>query len=241
MMLQTAAGCDSIVHLNLTLGHSAASDTTAEVCGIFSWYEHKNIRNSCDNLTHTFATQDGCDSVVTLHLTVHPLPVACFNYFTLGDSYEIEIPLHFEECTPGMENYHWDMGNAFDYTYFQAGSYRVSLTVTDENGCTAEKHRVVVIKTPEMQIYIPNSFTPNHDGTNDVFKPMGMYITDDHYLFVIYDRWGEIVFRTTNPDEGWDGKYKGAIVPNGSVMNYTLQCVSEKGMVKRKGAVVVVY
>ena len=74
-----------------------------------------------------------------------------------------------------------------------------------------------------------------------MLKPIGLHITDDHYLFVIYDRWGEVVFKTTNPEEGWDGKYKGAIVPNGSVMTYTLRCASEKGLERRKGMVVVVY
>ena len=236
------------MHLNLTLGHSAASDTTAEACGRFSWYEHRNILNSGDNLTHVFTTPTGCDSVVTLHLTIFPLPVPCFDYYTLGENYELGAVLHFEECSPGMVNYHWDMDNsvvfeepAFDYEYPHSGSYRVTLRVTDENGCTAERHRIVVIKDPEMQIFIPNSFTPNQDGLNETFKPTGLHITDNHYLFVIYDRWGEVVFKTTNPEEGWDGKYKGAIVPNGSVMAYTLRCASDQGMVKRKGAVVVVY
>lgn len=247
-VIEMETGCDSIVTLHLTLGHSAATDTTAEACGIFSWYEHKNILASCDNLTHVFSTPEGCDSIVTLHLTIFPIPEACFNFFTLGDNYEVETPLHFEECVPGMVDYHWNLGNddimeepAFDYVYNTAGSYWVTLQIVDENGCAAEKSRIVVIKNPEMQIYIPSSFTPNRDGLNEVFKPTGMYITDDHYLFMIYDRWGEVVFMTTNPQQGWDGTYKGTLVPNNSVMTYTLRCVSDMGMVRRKGAVVVTY
>lgn len=241
-------GCDSIVHLHLTLGRSAASDTTAEACGIYSWYEHKNILNSCENLTHVFATPTGCDSTVTLHLTIFPIPEVCFNYYTLDDSYEVESVLHFEECSPDMVNYHWNMGNsdefedpAFDYIYHSAGTYRVTLRVTDENGCSAEKQHIVVIKNPEMQIYIPSSFTPNQDGLNDVLKPAGLYITDENYLFVIHNRWGEVVFKTTDPEQGWDGTYKGALVPNNSVMSYTFRCSSEKGMVRKKGVVVVMY
>ena len=241
-------GCDSIVHLHLTLGHSASTDTTAEACGVFNWHEHKNILNSCDNLTHVFSSASGCDSTVTLHLTVFPLPEACFNYYTLGENYEIGTMLHFEECTPNMINYHWEMGNsevfeepAFDYAYMSAGTYRVTLRVTDENGCSAERHRIVVIKSPELQIFVPNSFTPNSDGLNDVFKPTGLHITDDQYLFVIYDRWGEVVFRTTDPEQGWDGTYKGQLVPPNSVMSWTLRCASDMGMVRKKGVVVVVY
>ena len=247
-VFEMGTGCDSVVNLHLTLGHSVVSDTIAEACGSFTWYEHRNILNSCDNLTHVFSAKDGCDSTVTLHLTVFPVPLACFNFYTLGENYELGAILHFEGCSPDMVDYHWDMGNAvvfeepsFDYEYEHSGSYKVTLRVVDENGCTAERHHVVVINDPEMQIFIPNSFTPNQDGLNDVFKPTGLHITDDHYLFVIYDRWGEVVFKTTNPEEGWDGTFRGSIVPDGSVMTYTLRCASDKGMVKRKGMVVVVY
>lgn len=242
------SGCDSTVRLHLTIGHSRTADTTVTACGKYTWYEHWEIQNSCDDLTHVFHKPDGCDSTVTLHLTILPLPEVCFDYYTLGDNYELGATLHFEECTPNMTNYHWDMGNsvvfeepAFDYMYEHSGTYRVTLMVTDENGCQNQRQRVVEIKEPEMQIFIPSSFTPNKDGLNDVFKPTGLHITDDHYLFVIYDRWGEVVFKTTNPEEGWDGKYKGSIVPNGSVMTYTFRCASEKGMERRKGMVVVVY
>ena len=241
-------GCDSIVHLHLTLGQSIATDTTAEACGVFNWYEHKNILNSCDNLKHVFSMPGGCDSTVTLHLTIFPLPEACFNFYTLGDNYEVETLLHFEECTPGMVNYHWDMGNmvmfeepSFDYAYVYAGVYRVTLHVTDENGCSAERSDIVVIKNPELQIFVPTSFTPNQDGLNDLFKPTGLNVTDDQYLFMIYDRWGHLVFQTTNPEEGWDGSYKGQMVPNNSVMSWTLRCTSDMGMVRKKGAVVVMY
>jgi len=247
-VVEMETGCDSIVYLNLTLGHSAVSDTVVEACGSYSWYEYKNITNTCNDLTHTFTSPGGCDSIVTLHLTIFPLPEPCFNYYTLGDSYEVETLLHFEECTPGMVDYHWDMGNsvifegpAFDYAYEQAGTYRVLLSVTDENGCTAEKGRMVVIKNPEMQIYIPNSFTPNFDGENDVFKPTGLYITDEDYLLEIFNRWGEMVFRTTNPEEGWDGTFKGVRVPANSVMSYVLRCAYDRGVVYKKGVVTVIY
>jgi gliding motility-associated-like protein len=242
------SGCDSTVRLHLTIGHSKQADTTVTACGKYTWYEHWEIQNSCDDLTHVFHKPDGCDSTVTLHLTILPLPEVCFDYYTLGDNYELGAILHFEECTPNMTNYHWDMGNsvtfeetAFDYMYEHSGTYKVTLMVTDENGCQNTHQRTVEIKEPEMQIFIPSSFTPNQDGLNEVLKPIGLHITDDHYLFVIYDRWGEVVFKTTNPEEGWDGKYKGSIVPNGSVMTYTLRCASEKGLERRKGMVVVVY
>ena len=70
--LTNVAGCDSVVTLNLTIGHPNSSDTTAIACDRFDWYEHHNLTESGD-YTHTFTSVFGCDSVVTLHLTInHP-------------------------------------------------------------------------------------------------------------------------------------------------------------------------
>ena len=63
-------GCDSVVTLHLTVGHSNTGDTTAFACNTFDWYEHTGITESTETLTHTFTNVSGCDSVVTLHLTV---------------------------------------------------------------------------------------------------------------------------------------------------------------------------
>ena len=64
-------GCDSVLTLHLTVGNEVYDDTTAIVCGSFDWYEHTGIMESGD-YTHTFANGSvlGCDSVLTLHLTI---------------------------------------------------------------------------------------------------------------------------------------------------------------------------
>ena len=71
-------GCDSVVTLHLTVNHTTYGDTTATACDSFDWYEHMGIIQSCENLTHTFINAAGCDSIVTLHLTV--------NQTTYGDT-----------------------------------------------------------------------------------------------------------------------------------------------------------
>ena len=76
-----AAGCDSIVTLHLTVNYTTYADTFATVCDSFDWYEHTGLTQSCDNLTHTFTNAAGCDSIVTLHLTV--------NYTTYADTFAI--------------------------------------------------------------------------------------------------------------------------------------------------------
>ena len=71
LTLTAVNGCDSVVTLHLTVNTPTIGDTTAVACDFFDWYEHTNITASCDNLTHTFTNTNGCDSVVTLHLTVN--------------------------------------------------------------------------------------------------------------------------------------------------------------------------
>lgn len=241
-------GCifDSII--NISILHTITGDTMATACGVFNWYEHRNIKNSCDNLTHTFYPANSCDSIVTLHLTIYPLPEPCFNHYPIHNGYLKGEPLHFIVCSTNLVNYHWNMGNGdvfddleFDYTYNSAGTYTVTLDVVDQNGCMSSRRQIVVIKPLDKPIYIPNSFTPNGDGLNDVFKPTGSGITSVEYLLTIYDKWGVVVFQTTDPEEGWDGTYQGTLVPCNSVMSYTLRFIREDGMVRRKGAIVVLY
>ena len=76
--LFTAEGCDSTVTLHLTVNYSTTGDTTAVVCDSFNWYDHTNLTSSTNTLTHLFTNAAGCDSTVTLDLTV--------NYSTIGDT-----------------------------------------------------------------------------------------------------------------------------------------------------------
>lgn len=57
-------------------------------------------------------------------------------------------------------------------------------------------------------IFLPNAFTPNNDNSNELLKVRGSYISNDEFIFRIFDRWGNLVFETYDPTEGWDGTYK---------------------------------
>ncbi len=67
-------------------------------------------------------------------------------------------------------------------------------------------------------IYVPNSFSPS--GYNTVFKPIGEIVISKSYQFAIYNRWGQMVFETTDINQGWDGRFKGEIVPAGAYIYY---------------------
>lgn len=59
-----------------------------------------------------------------------------------------------------------------------------------------------------FNVYIPNSFTPNNDGKNDVFLPIGSAWLPDTYELIVFNRWGEVVFQSTDPTEPWDGSHQ---------------------------------
>ena len=87
------------------------------------------------------------------------------------------------------------------------------------------------------RIFMPNAFTPNGDGKNDVFRiPSGALI--DLEEFSIFNRWGEVLFSTRDRVTGWDGKYKGEL--QSGVFVYVIKGVDNKGPVRIKGTVVVI-
>lgn len=96
----------------------------------------------------------------------------------------------------------------FFHEYTQVGNYIVKQTVTNVYNCADTISKIVKIE-PEYRFWIPNTFTPNNDGLNDVFMPKGIGWLN--YQFDIYDKWGEKIFSTTEAVKGWDGTYKGKI------------------------------
>jgi gliding motility-associated-like protein len=77
-------------------------------------------------------------------------------------------------------------------------------------GCEDNKTIYVTI-TNDFQVYIPNSFTPNGDGLNDVFKPeMEGKEFIKQYKFTVFNRWGEVIFETEDPSRAWLGDAKGS-------------------------------
>ena len=81
------------------------------------------------------------------------------------------------------------------------------LTVTDDNGCTDIDSVTVTVEINCNDLFIPNAFSPNGDGENDIFYINGGCIKT--FLLHIYDRWGEKVFQTDNINTGWNGSYHG--------------------------------
>ena len=94
-----------------------------------------------------------------------------------------------------------------------------TVIVVDSNGCSAVD-QVTVIVNFENVIFVPNIFSPNGDGFNDILYVRGKGVAELN--FFIYDRWGEKVFETTTLDKGWDGTFRNKKM-NNAVFVYYLQ------------------
>lgn len=165
----------------------------------------------------------GCVDSVFYRNAIHvsDYPVADF-------SYSPEEPgngqiVYFTNTSTGnnITNYAWNFGDGnSSYIENPTHSYRlkesdiktVTLTVTNIDGCSNQVLYNIPIED-NFALFIPNGFTPNEDGLNDIFLPRAQDVTN--YRLEIFSRNGELIFYTTNPEEGWDGKFKNEIVPEG--------------------------
>ena len=93
------------------------------------------------------------------------------------------------------------------HVYSNYGEYNVTQTVTNNFGCPNSSSLLIKI-LPEFRFWIPNCYTPhNKDYLNDVFKPK--IIGAESYTFMIFDRWGSLIYKTNDTEAGWDGTFKG--------------------------------
>jgi gliding motility-associated-like protein len=105
---------------------------------------------------------------------------------------------------------------------------------TDDKGCSNIASMQVVVTCKNMNLFLPNTFSPNSDGNNDIFYPRGRGL-ERMRLLRIFNRWGEVVFEkkdfpVNDPSVGWNGKYNGQLVAPG-VYVYQAEVFCENGEV----------
>ena len=118
-------------------------------------------------------------------------------------------------------------------------SIRYKVRVTDSIGCYVEDVMTVRIYKTGPEIFVPSAFSPNGDGRNDILKPIMVGIKQLFY-FRIYNRWGQLLFSTSETGKGWDGTFSGVKQASGTYV-YETQGVDYTGKnVLRKGTVVLI-
>jgi gliding motility-associated-like protein len=152
----------------------------------------------------TFKTMLGCDSIVYYSVRVDKN----VSQLSLGqDTCLLEQASIQLKATPGYDKYYWlnslSSGTA-EYTITSPGKYWVTVS----NSCGTKTDSVIIYDQCSYAVAMPNAFTPNGDGLNDYYRlpPLNK---NKLIRLRIYNRWGKLIFETTNPQTGWDGNLHG--------------------------------
>ncbi len=215
---QSSGGCDSIHLLNLSVNPTYDIQWDTTICEGDSLYAGGDYQHSPGNYLDFLATIKGCDSTVLTRLSINLLPAV-----DIGNDTSILNGTTITLNAGGTPNatYLWQDGNT-DSLYVVSDSGTYSVTVTNLCGSNSDSITVTIYFPPEdldCWLVAPNAFTPNGDGLNDTFKPI-MQCKAEAYSLKIFDRWGKMIFETTDPSEGWDGKVNGAYVEHGTYVWY---------------------
>lgn len=134
---------------------------------------------------------------------------------------------------PGSyQSYSWqDLSNDSFFVIRKAGIY--SVTITNSSGCTASDS-INILEDCINDLIIPNTFTPNNDGINELFNVSGSPTTE--YKLLVFNRWGELIFKSEERLAGWDGSYKGNPVQEG-MYNYMVTFTVQGVLRNKTGAV----
>jgi gliding motility-associated-like protein len=155
----------------------------------------------------------GCTDQKSIELIVSENPVAAFHGLDTLEMHAGDVL----DAGEGMLSYRWSPGDTTQSIVIQqAGMHSVEME--SQIGCIGSDSvyvKLVSEEIPESEIYVPNAFSPNGDGVNDVFvmKWDGLSIVDCRIS--IFDRWGGEVFSGDGVSTGWDGKKAGKDCPGG--------------------------
>ncbi len=156
-------------------------------------------------------TNGGCSSTAAITVILHSVSAAFTATPEKGPS---ALHVQFSNNSVNGVTYHWELGDGDTSNLFQPqhiyknpGTYTIKLTVTNSYGCTDVYYSTVTVEDIPS-LYVPNAFTPDGDGLNDLFAAKGVNIDPACFSMWIFDRWGNEIYRTGDLNEGWDGRAK---------------------------------
>ena len=170
--------------------------------------------------TYTVTVTDSCSTIRydDFTITVNPLPIP---------AYEIDPPqatilnpfFDFDDASQITSFWSWNFGDGGtsvfsspQHTYLNAGYYTVQLIATSSEGCVDSLSKQLYVEEVATA-YVPNSFSPNNDGRNDLFGPIGHAMPP--YTITIFNRWGNKMYSDYGSNKFWNGKYNGEPAPVG--------------------------
>ena len=222
-------------------GHSDGNIMTNVTGGIppyiYQWSNgaiSPNLNNiSSGSYILTVNDNNGCSSSISITVTEAPKPQA--NFAPKPQITTIDDPIiYFENYSIDASSYEWDFGDGYNssefspiHTYQNAGEYHILLSAIDQYGCIDTAGANVIIQEFNTY-YVPNAFTPNRNELNESFNIFGSGINPNTFEMRIFDRWGKEIFFTKDINQGWDGTFKGEIVPAG-IYTYIIKFEDSQG------------
>ncbi len=189
-------------------------------------------------------TDKGCIGISDITIIdVHPLPESQFTS-NMTYSWEKISELKFTDNSVGSNGNAWYINRSavaynrpeYYYSFQDTGLFLVSLEVINEYGCRDTNTKEIFV-FPDPKFEMPNAFTPfSSYGLNDQFKPIGLVVAK-HYSLQIYNRWGELIFETKNPTEGWNGQYQGKKCQQGVYAYSVSVVIPGRNRVLKKGTI----
>ena len=147
-------------------------------------------------------------------ITIRPSPTAAFTYSPLNPT-SIEPHVDFMDESIDAVSWLWDLENDSMsmiqnpfHSFQNTGIQNVVLEVTHANGCKDETSQLIDIE-PIIRYYLPDVFSPNNDAQNDLFLGSGIIDGIQEFSMSVYGRWGNLIFQTRDPFEGWNGRIAG--------------------------------
>lgn len=171
----------------------------------------------CYNVDLLVTSPEGCDNSLTQNsaFCVHPNPTAQFTFTPQKPSYyNGEVQFYDQSLLADM--FAWDFAGLgtsnmqnpiFNFTGIDTGDFNVCLTVETNMGCVDSICHIVHVYE-DYAVYVPNVFTPDGDGTNDLFFPVMGGVQAKNLEFMIFNRWGEMIFFGNGLKSAWDGTHE---------------------------------
>ncbi|MBT5933509.1 MAG: T9SS type B sorting domain-containing protein, partial [Flavobacteriales bacterium] len=304
-----ASGCDSIVTLNLIVNNNSSSTDIQIACDSYTWIDGITYTSDNNTATYTLSSAAGCDSLVSLDLTINALT----GLDAGTDIYECEGN-EVSLLASGANTYSWNNGISNGsvitinegitiYTVIgqdlngcsseddiiitgwanpsisslpinpfcigeNSGSIEIEIdsgsppfsiswnngdtttliqnlytdtydvTVIDNNGCLSSSSVSLnepyepCYEEPEVNIFIPNSFSPDENEHNQTWFVVAEGISVQNFTLMIFNRWGEIIWKSHDIRVGWDGTYNNKNVPDGTY-TYKLEYQEQGGDQKK--------
>lgn len=184
--------------------------------------------------------KNGCSGSYSypVPIVVHPKPGTTMvlepetptvtDLITFSSSNNVEpISYTWLVSNPGITGYDTTSRASFQINYENAGIYPIILITKTDKECSDTVTKYVEVKD-NYNVYIPNTFTPNGDGLNDVFLLKGSGFKLEDFRMEIFDRWGVLVYSTEDVTKGWDGTVKGQTAKDG-IYIYSINLIGSNG------------